>query len=346
MPDAAMNEVTSLPDSPDDPRREALLEWLSAGLEVDRMETASGDASFRRYFRVFSDGRQYIAMDAPPSKESTGPFVRIAGMLRAMGLNAPEVLAADPESGFLLLTDLGSRQYLAELREYPGHAAGLYDDALAALDTLQHAGREYQSQLPPYDSALLTAELGLFRDWLVGTHLGLEWSAEDEDAWRLTCDFLVESALAQPRVFVHRDYHSRNLMVRETGNPGILDFQDAVCGPLTYDLVSLLRDCYVRLPGADVRRRALDFFERCRPRLPTAFDETAFLRAFDLTGVQRHLKAAGIFARLNHRDGKPGYLDDVPRTLRYVAEVAPRYRELSFLAEVVERRCLPALERR
>ncbi len=334
-----------MPDTPDS-RRESLLEWLAdgAGLAVDRIEPASGDASFRRCFRVYAGAAQYIAMDAPPDKELSEPFVRVAGWLEAMGLNAPRVLAQDLDAGFLLLTDLGRRQYLDELRAAPARTAELYRDALAALVRLQHAGAEYQSRLPPYDVALLSRELALFRDWMCGTHLALELSAAEEVGWRLAADFLIEASLAQPRVFVHRDYHSRNLMVCEEDNPGILDFQDAVEGPLTYDLVSLLKDCYIRLPAARVRELALGHFERSRARLPAAFDEAAFLRAFELTGVQRHLKAAGIFARLKHRDGKGGYLGDVPRILRYILDIAPRYAELEALTALVGERCLPALE--
>ena len=334
-----------MPDTPD-PRLAALARWLAdaAGLAVDRIEPASVDASFRRYFRVYTGGRQYIAMDAPPDKEDSEPFLRVAGWLREMGLNAPAVHAHDLSVGYLLLDDLGERQYLDELLERPGRADALYHDALVALDRMQSAGADYRAGLPPYDVRLLERELALFRDWLCGTHLGLEFSAADEADWRLTRELLIEASLAQPRVFVHRDYHSRNLMVLEHDNPGILDFQDAVDGPLTYDLVSLLKDCYVSWPEHRVRGYAFDFYRRAEPRLPRAFDRDAFLRAFELTGVQRHLKAAGIFARLNHRDGKARYLADVPRTLRYVLEVVPRHAELAFLGRLLSERCLPALE--
>ncbi|MCB1845784.1 MAG: phosphotransferase, partial [Halioglobus sp.] len=294
--------------------------------------------------RVHSGNARFIAMDAPPQRENSEPFVRISRWLADLGMNSPRVLAEGIAKGFLLLTDLGERQYLQVLREQPQRAHELYDDALRALDVLQHTGTRYQSQLPSYNSALLNDELGLFRDWLCGTHLQLRFSADDATRWRDTCDFLVESALAQPRVFVHRDYHSRNLIVCDDDNPGILDFQDAVNGPLTYDLVSLLKDCYIRWPDADVEALARGFYARACRRLPSGFNELAFMRAFELMGVHRHLKAAGIFARLNHRDGKPAYLADIPRTLTYVSDVARRYEELGFLSALLRERCLPALQ--
>lgn len=329
-----------------DERLDGLLRWLrlDVGIEVAKLSSASADASFRRYFRVHSSDAQFIAMDAPPGQEDSEPFVRISGWFADLGLNSPRVLAADLEKGYLLLTDLGQRQYLQVLRESPQRAGELYGDALRTLDKLQHTGIKYQWQLPPYNSALLNSELALFRDWLCGTHLQLHLSPDELAEWHTTCDFLVESALAQPRVLVHRDYHSRNLMLCENDNPGVLDYQDAVNGPLTYDLVSLLKDCYIRLPEADVEAYAMGFHARARERLPAGFDEVAFMRAFELMGVQRHLKAAGIFCRLNHRDGKPAYLADIPRTLTYVSEVAARYRELDFLNSLLRERCLPALQ--
>jgi N-acetylmuramate 1-kinase len=328
-----------------DARRERLSIWLrdSAELQVEDLQIASSDASFRRYFRVGTPQGQFIAMDAPPELEDSEPFVRVAGWLAEIGLNSPRVLAADLTLGFLLLTDLGDKVYLDALQAAPGTAAGLYRDALQSLATLQERGIPYQSELPPYNSVLLASEMALFHDWLCGTHLRLQFSAADSRDWRATCDYLIETALAQPRVFVHRDYHSRNLMVCAGDNPGILDFQDAVNGPLTYDLVSLLKDCYIRWPDGQVRTQALQFHAMVRERLPVAFDETAFMRAFDLMGVQRHLKAAGIFARLHHRDGKAGYLADIPRTLGYIVDVAGDYEELGFLGSLLRERCLPAL---
>jgi len=301
---------------------------------------ASGDASFRRYYRLDDGSQSFIAMDAPPDREDCLPFVRIAGYLEAMRLNAPRVIEANLDDGFLLLTDLGTREYLDELQHRPELAARLYDDALAALLSMQRRGSAYQSSLPPYDETLLRFELSLFHDWLCGTHLGLTLTEDDERAWQSCCDVLVENALNQPQVFVHRDYHSRNLMLTADDNPGILDFQDAVEGPLTYDLVSLLKDCYVRWPAETVWQWAQQFYGQLDPSIYE--DESLFRRNFELMGVQRHLKAAGIFARLNHRDGKPGYLADIPRTLSYVVDLAGEYEELEFLGSLIRTRVLPA----
>jgi hypothetical protein len=312
-------------------------------LEGASLSPASADASFRRYFRVQTESMSLIAMDAPPDREDCAPFVRIAGYLEQMGLNAPRIVQADPARGFLLLTDLGSRQYLDELREQPGRAQQLYGDALLALQRLQERGRSFQAELPPYDDTLLRFELSLFRDWLCGRHLGLDFTEQDEADWRSSVDLLIENALAQPKVFVHRDFHSRNLMVTETDGPGILDFQDAVEGPLTYDLVSLLKDCYIRWPAGQVQSWAMQFHTAIAGKDHRVPDAARFMQNFELMGVQRQLKAAGIFARLCLRDGKSGYLKDVPRTLEYVTEVAPRYRELAFLGRLIGERCLPAL---
>ncbi|MDH4109198.1 MAG: phosphotransferase [Gammaproteobacteria bacterium] len=305
---------------------------------------ASSDASFRRYFRVRTAAGSWVAMDAPPPMENCRPFIEIAGYLADMGLNAPRVLETNLDDGFLVLTDLGSRQYLAELQEHPEHAESLYRDALAALVTMQRAGRPFQRKLPPYDEKLLRFELSLFRDWLCGRHLGIEFDARLEREWQRTCDSLVANALRQARVFVHRDYHSRNLMVTDENNPGILDFQDAVEGPFTYDLVSLLKDCYVRWPKERVLGWAIGFFEATDASVHGGMSAAGFLRAFELMGVQRHLKAAGIFARLNHRDGKPGYMLDIPRTLGYIVELAGDHTELAALVTLIEERVLPGLE--
>jgi aminoglycoside/choline kinase family phosphotransferase len=283
-------------------------------------------------------------MDAPPEKEDCVPFIRVAGYLESMGLNAPRVLEADLEQGFLLLSDLGSTQYLARLLEDPATADRLYDDALDALQQMQGQGAAYQSLLPPYDEELLRFELSLFHDWLCGTHLGIRLGDGGEAKWQRLCDLLVNNALDQPQVFVHRDYHSRNLMVTADASPGILDFQDAVEGPLTYDLVSLLKDCYIKWPDERIQRWARAYFSRIDASVCGSISKKSFMRYFELMGVQRHLKAAGIFARLNHRDGKPGYLLDVPRTLSYVVDLAPRYPELEFLVRLIEERCRPALE--
>ncbi len=330
------------PNLEQDSRLEQLQAWLKIVARekvgdppFSAPEPASADASFRRYFRVRRGDDTFIAMDAPPQHEDCEPFVRISGWLAQMGLHVPEVLAWDRENGFLLLTDLGTTDYQTALNNSTADA--LYADALDALVTLQTHGDVYLSQLPPYDARLLHEEMVLFSDWLVDRYVGLPLPA----FWMETAHALVESAQAQPAVFVHRDYHSRNLMVT-TPNPGILDFQDAVAGPLTYDAVSLLRDCYVRWPEEKVAQWRDAYFDRLvEAGLQQRGDHGAFVRAFDLMGVQRHLKAAGIFARLWLRDGKARYLDDVPNTLRYIAEVGERYRETAALAQWVGRELLP-----
>lgn len=323
-----------------------LTAWLRSieGLADADPQPASGDASFRRYFRVQSQSQSYVAMDAPPAQEDCRPFIQVAGYLESMQLNAPRVLEANLEDGFLLLTDLGSVQYLEQLKQNAGSSATLYADALAALLVMQTRGEAYQSLLPAYDDKLLRFELSLFHDWLCEKHLGIMFSDADAASWRALCELLVINALDQPQVFVHRDYHSRNLMVNGDNNPGILDFQDAVEGPLTYDLASLLKDCYVTWPEAQVADWMHDYCEQSRDAGLHSLSSEEFTRSFDLMGVQRHLKAAGIFARLNLRDGKPGYLLDIPRTLRYIVDLGTQYAELEFLVELIKERCLPELE--
>jgi aminoglycoside/choline kinase family phosphotransferase len=319
-------------------------------MTVDELRPASADASFRRYFRALSGGHSYIVMDAPPAQEDSEPFLRIAGWLQDIGVHAPRVLEADLEAGFLLLTDLGEELYLHRLETEPAEADRLYGGAIRALVRLQRGGARYVRQLPPYDRAFLHTEMALFRDWLCGRHLALDWSAADEAAWREITEQLAASAVAQPAVFVHRDYHSRNLMVTAEP-PGILDFQDAMNGPITYDLVSLLKDCYITWPRDRVLGWVADYRAEARAaglaEIGGSGDddggEAGFLRAFDLMGVQRHLKAAGIFARLWHRDGKPGYLPDVPRTLAYITALGEDYPELEWLCALVTERVLPAL---
>ncbi len=312
------------------------------GLEKADPHPASGDASFRRYFRVHSDSASYILMDAPPAQEDSRPFIQVAGYLESMQLHAPRVLEADLEQGFLLLTDLGSMQYLELLEEDPAAADVLYESAMRALLIIQNNGEAFQSHLPAYDANRLHFEMSLFHDWLCEKHLSIRFSDDDEREWQSLCDLLVVNAVEQPQVFVHRDYHSRNLMVAEDG-PGILDFQDAMEGPLTYDLVSLLKDCYVKMSAEQIDKLVAEFAHDARQLGVHDIGDEQYLRCFDLTGVQRHLKAAGIFARLNHRDGKPGYLGDVPRTLSYIVDLAPRYDELGWLVDFINARVLPGL---
>jgi len=326
-------------------RLEALKHWLDKELTLKEytLTPASSDASFRRYFRISHEGESYIVMDAPPEKEDSRPFVSVARLFFDAGLNVPEIIDENLEQGFLLLGDLGSRLYLEALDETS--VERLYGDALGALAAIQTC-RPGAGVLPEYDRTLLMTEMGLFRDWLVGRHLGLTPDAAQAAMLDAACERLAENALEQPQVCVHRDYHSRNLMVTGRNNPGILDFQDAVIGPVTYDLVSLLRDCYIAWPRARVEDWALGYQELA---LQSGIlreeheDPAVFLRWFDLMGVQRHLKAAGIFARLNHRDGKPGYLADIPRTLGYVVDVAAHYPEISGLGEFIDREVVSRL---
>ena len=280
-------------------------------------------------------------MDAPPPQEDCRPFVKVAGFLERIGLNSVKVLEADLEQGYLLLSDLGPVQYLQALEANPDRAQCLYEDALDALLRMQSGGAEFEDQLPPYDEMRMRAEMSLFREWLCEHHLGLIISPYEREAWEDTLDALARNAIAQPRVIVHRDYHSRNLMVTDSNNPGILDFQDAVAGPLTYDLVSLLKDCYIKWPREEIEKFVMYFYERSA--IASRKSASDLIRDFDLMGVQRHLKASGIFARLLHRDGKSGFLKDVPRTLSYIVDATPHYEELQFLGEFVASRVLPAL---
>jgi len=319
-------------------RREILQQWAREQLGWPHAELApaSADASFRRYFRIRNDADSYILMDAPPEREDCGPFVHVTRLLLDLGLHVPEILAADSARGFLLLSDLGDRLYLNELDD--SNVERLYGDALGALAALQ-GGAPADSGLLPYDRRLLMFEMSLFTDWLLGTHLDMTPDAAGLADLQTVFELLADSALEQPVVCVHRDFHSRNLMVSDYHNPGVLDYQDAVIGPVTYDLVSLLRDCYIRWPREQVERWALGYYELAGQTgilRPDQVDERRFLRWFDWMGVQRHLKAAGIFARLNHRDGKSGYLADIPRTLGYVREVCADYTELEPLGLVTE----------
>jgi aminoglycoside/choline kinase family phosphotransferase len=281
-------------------------------------------------------------MDAPPPKENVRPFVAVAELLRKAGVRTPEVHAVDTDRGFVLLGDFGNRSYLDELDE--DTAESLYGDAMASLLVLQQGVTVASVDLPSYDERLLRTELGIFREWFLERWLGLALSAEEsatiDQAWAA----LVGSALEQPRVCVHRDYHSRNLMVTDEANPGVLDFQDAVVGPITYDLASLLRDCYIAWP-MDRVYAWMESYQKSllATKLLEESDVERFRRWFDLMGMQRHLKAVGIFSRLNIRDGKPGYLKDIPRTLGYVTEVGRNYPELAGFMRFLDHRVMPRL---
>ena len=321
-----------------DHRLTHLTAWLATlvapALIISSLRPASADASFRRYFRVDAvEGASYIVMDAPPPQEDVRPFIKVAQLFGATGVTVPTVLAQDVEHGFLLLSDLGSTTYLQQLNNDTAHK--LYLDAIDALVLLQ-----VQSQpdvLPEYDRALLHRELMLFPDWYLNKHLGVTLTDDQSAILHKVFDVLLANNLAQPQVYVHRDYHSRNLMVLDKGNPGILDFQDAVYGPITYDLVSLLRDAYVQWDEEMVLDWAIRYWERAkRAGLPVNPDIDAFYRDFEFMGLQRHLKVLGIFARLSHRDGKDAYLKDMPLVMEYVSKTAHRYIELKPLIRLLE----------
>lgn len=316
-------------------RLELVHQWL-AGLFPGRtpaISPASADASFRRYFRAtFDDGLTRIVMDAPPDLEDCRPFVHVAGLLHGAGVHAPQVLAQDLERGLLLLTDLGDTTYLDALDE--SNADSLFRDALDALVKWQLASRP--DTLPPYDEALLRRELNLFPDWYVCRHLGTPLTPSQLETLERMHVLLLQNILAQPKVFVHRDYMPRNLMVCED-NPGVLDFQDAVLGPITYDAASLFRDAFLSWEEERVLDWAVRYWEKARHAgLPVDADFGAFYRDMEWMGLQRHLKVLGIFARINYRDGKPKYLADTPRFVSYVRQVAARYAQLKPLAHLFD----------
>ena len=326
-----------------DVRLQLLQSWLEESLPVlfqregwgkvpsGGLTPASSDASFRRYFRWQAEGRSLILMDAPPPQEDCRPFVKVAAMLAAAGVHVPRILAQDLERGFLLLDDLGSQTWLEVLDA--DNADELFEQALQALVKFQQL--PVDGQLPVYDDALLRRELQLFPDWYLQRHLGVELDAVQQAQWQQVCDLLVASALAQPRVFVHRDYMPRNLMLSQP-NPGILDFQDAVHGPLSYDVTSLFKDAFLSWPEERVQAWLQRYWHLAREaNIAVPKDFAEFHRASDLMGMQRHLKVIGIFARICHRDGKPKYLADVPRFFTYIEAVLARRPELAVLGELL-----------
>ncbi|MDB5812715.1 MAG: aminoglycoside phosphotransferase [Betaproteobacteria bacterium] len=315
-------------------RQSQLQRWIESRLDVSPLvlEPASADASFRRYFRVRDAGESLIAMDAPPAHEDCRPFVRIAGLMAEAGLNVPRVIAQDFEQGFLLLSDLGTAGYLQALN--PDTADDLFRDALDALLRWQAASKP--GVLPPYDEALLRRELMLFPEWYISRHRGITLDAAQSAALDGVFALILKSNLAQPSVYVHRDYMPRNLMVCEP-NPGVLDFQDAVYGPITYDLASLFKDAFISWDEARVLDWTVRYWEKAkRAGLPVAADFGEFYRDFEWMGLQRHLKVLGIFARLNYRDGKSNYLEDTPRFIGYVRAVAGRYAVLKPLLKLLD----------
>lgn len=321
----------------DDARLTSLTTWLRSLApryrgDLSTLRPASVDASARRYFRVDSKDGSFIAMDAPPAVEDSRPFIRIAALMKDAGVHVPEVLASDPAQGFLLLTDLGDATYLSALND--GNASELFNDALDTLIRWQLATKD--GVLPPYDQTLLRRELSLFPDWYVARHLQRELTTAQTDTLERMFTHIVQANLAQPVVFVHRDYMPRNLMV-STPNPGVLDFQDAVVGPISYDVVSLFRDAFVSWDDDRVRDWSRQYWDKSRrSKLPVGVDFEQFWRDFEWMGVQRHLKVLGIFARIRYRDGRPHYLEDAPRFISYVRAVAQRYDELAPLARLFD----------
>lgn len=315
-------------------RKQLLAQWLDTefGGESFELAIASADASFRRYFRVFLADRSLIAMDAPPKHEDCAPFLHVAKLFRRAGVNVPRVHAHNLAQGFLLLDDLGDRIYLDALDD--GSPDRLYRDAIAALVEIQRASK--RDELPEYDRALLERELRLFPDWYIARKLGVTLTPRQSETLEAAFQIVLKNNLAQKRVYVHRDYHSRNLMVTER-NPGILDFQDAVYGPITYDLVSLFKDAYIAWPEERVLDWTIRYWEKARAAgLPVDSDFALFHRDFEWMGVQRHLKVLGIFARLYYRDGKERYLNDMPRVMHYLRAACGRYRELNPLLKLLD----------
>jgi aminoglycoside/choline kinase family phosphotransferase len=309
-----------------------LQQWLDSLSEntYTDLKPASADASFRQYFRVTNnkDDKTYIVMDAPPEKEDCHPFLLVTDLIRGVGVNAPDIISVDMKQGFLLLDDLGNKPYLDYLDN--DSADNLYTDAIDALVKMQ----TIDGLLPPYDEKFLQTEMDLFETWYLNRHLGIELDQAQKTSLDNVCNLLVQSATEQPQVFVHRDYHSRNLMITDENNPGVIDYQDAVIGPISYDLVSLFKDCYIEWPREKVELWLDLYLARLSPA--RFIEKETLLRWFDLMGVQRHLKVLGIFARLNYRDGKSQYLNDLPLTLKYVLDTCEQYDELAPLKKLFE----------
>ena len=317
-----------------DERLSNLVRWAEQVLATTEFTIvpASADASFRRYFRIHKGPETYIAMDAPPDKEDVRPFIKVAELLHAAGVHVPQVVSQNLEQGYLLLTDLGSQTFLDVMDE--NNADALFSGAIDALIKWQLASRP--DVLPSYDEALLRRELGLFPDWYVAKHLKMTLTDAQQAVLEQMFSLIVRHNLAQTRVFVHRDYMPRNLMV-STPNPGVLDFQDAVYGPISYDVASLFRDAFISWPESRVIDWVVRYWQRARAAgLPVPEDFAQFYQDVEWMGLQRHLKVLGIFARINYRDGKPKYLADTPRFVQYVRQVGERYDELRPLMKLFD----------
>jgi aminoglycoside/choline kinase family phosphotransferase len=305
------------------------LDRLTANTYID-LQPASADASFRQYFRVTNklENKSYIIMDAPPEKENCHPFIQVTDLIRGVQVNAPEIIALNMKQGFLMLDDLGNRPYLDFLNE--DTAEDLYIDAIDALVKMQ----TIDAILPKYNARLLQIEMNLFETWYLNRHLDIQLNKSQQESLSSVFNILIDNAQQQPQVFVHRDYHSRNLMITDNNSPGVIDYQDAVIGPITYDLVSLFKDCYIEWPGEKIEHWLDLYLARLAPA--RFIEKQTLIRWFDLMGVQRHLKVLGIFARLNYRDGKAQYLDDLPLTLKYILDTCELYSELQPLQQLLE----------
>jgi len=317
-------------------RRQLVEHWIKAQFPQQSftLQPASADASFRRYFRVFVEDQTFIVMDAPPQHEDCGPFLKVAEILAEAGVHVPSIMVYNAEQGFMLLSDLGSTTFLQALTDQPHMAQELYSDAINALIALQLS--QQAKSLPSYDHALLSRELSLFPEWYIAKHLQVNLSERQKTVLNSIFEHILRNNLAQPKVLVHRDYHSRNLMMTSP-NPGILDFQDAVYGPITYDLVSLFKDAYIRWNEEQILDWVIRYWEKARAAgLPVAADFASFYQDFEWMGVQRHLKVLGIFARLHYRDGKSTYLNDMPVVMDYLRKACERYRELSPLLTLLD----------
>lgn len=321
---------------------DSMLDWVRRHTEADaRLELIRGDASFRRYYRVHTTTKTWILADSPPDKEANSAFVALSEDFLNVGVLVPKIEAYEQSKGFILMTDFGDQLYSESLSKDTADA--LYKNAIEALLRFQFASQSLTYELPPYDDALLAFECSLFKDWFLERHLGVRLNQEVTLALEETFQFLIEQALSQPKVLVHRDYHSRNLLVLKQDTPGIIDFQDAVLGPLTYDLVSLLKDCYVQWPTSMVHAWVEYYFARLPEGIQRQYDSKAFIQQFDWMGAQRHCKAIGIFARLYHRDGKDAYLESIPLTLTYLQKAAQAYPQLAGLKAVLQQKPVVAL---
>jgi aminoglycoside/choline kinase family phosphotransferase len=321
-------------------RREQLIEWINRAtpLRCENLQMVSGDASFRRYFRFIENGQSYIAVDAPPKSEDSRKFLSVAEAYQQHGIPVPIIHAIDHDLGFYCLQDFGDKLFADALEPENCHLR--YRDALSHLPAIQRCTNTALGTLPKFDDTLITIEFELFTHWLLEVHLDLQLSEAERTMIQQTMDYLRVAFFAQPQVGVHRDYHSRNLMLLADNKMGIIDFQDAVIGPVTYDAASLLRDCYQTWPSALVYIWLKEWHAEYYPQ----HSWPEFRRWFDLTGMQRHIKASGIFARLCHRDGKEGYLQDIPRTLQYLCDVGSQYKQCQQFAEFVQNKVKPAVE--